>query len=230
MESKAFLCFLATLLLSASAAAETYRWKDKNGELHFGAAVPAEYADQPYDIISPSGLVIGTVDPTDSLPGNTPEARAEANRKKAEEEKSKAERQAQQDRVLLIKYPDEEAILNAMQMEIEQVGYDSMLIKKSYDNTNAAINDKVRLAADQQRAGIVVSEEQSKEFARLYRDLGIDKKKLSQISKREDDVRAEFNSVLKRYQELVKKYNPPQNLSTDESNDTDANPEPKEQS
>ena len=48
MESKAFLNFLIAMLLSAPAAAETYRWKDKLGELHYGSAVPAEYADQPY--------------------------------------------------------------------------------------------------------------------------------------------------------------------------------------
>lgn len=231
MESKAFLCLLLTLLLSTSVAAESYRWKDKNGELHFGATVPAEYADQPYDIISESGLVIGTVDPSDNRPSNTPEAKAAAAKEKAEAERAEAERQAQQDRLLLIKYPTEEAIVNALQMELDQVGYDSMLINKSYDNTNTAIFDNVRLAADQQRAGIKVSEAQTKEFARMYRNLAIDKKKLSAISNREDEVRAEFDAVLQRYHELVEKYNSPPDQAAEKQDTTDdAKSESKEQS
>jgi len=215
MESKAFLCFLITLLFSTSAAAETYRWKDKNRELHFGATVPAEYADQPYDIISKSGLVIGHVDPADN---QNPEVKAAEKKQKAETDKSIAERQVQSDRLLLMQYPTEAALLEVMQLEIEQVGYDNMLINKSYANTNASVIDKVRLAADQQRAGIKVSDAQIKELIRMYRDLNVDKQKLSAISSRENEVRAEFAALQQRYRDLVKKYNNPEGKNTTEQN------------
>ena len=42
-------------LSATSLAAETYRWKDKDGKTHYGAVVPAEYADQPYDVLNNSG-------------------------------------------------------------------------------------------------------------------------------------------------------------------------------
>ena len=54
-------------LSATSLAAETYRWKDKDGKVHYGAAVPAEYADQPYDILNNAGMVIEHVEDT-SIP------------------------------------------------------------------------------------------------------------------------------------------------------------------
>lgn len=227
MESKVFLSFLVAMLLSTAATAETYRWKDQLGGLHFGSVVPAEYADQPYDIISKSGLVIGHVDPD----SQNPEVKAAAEKLKAETAQSLAERQAQSDRLLLIKYPTEDALLNAMQLEIDQVGYDNMLITQSYTNTNTAVIDKVRLAADQQRAGIKVSDAQIREFARMYRDLSVDKKKLSTIGSREGEVRAEFAAELQRYRDLVEKYNNPAGIqATKQKLSTAAEPELKDQS
>ena len=51
-------------LSATSLAAETYRWKDKDGKTHYGAAVPAEYADQPYDVLNNAGVVIEHVEDT----------------------------------------------------------------------------------------------------------------------------------------------------------------------
>ncbi len=203
MGSKAFLCFLITFLLSTSAAAETYRWKDKVGKLHFGSTVPAEYAAQPYDIISKSGLVIGHVEPG----SQSVEARIEAARQEALSQQSIEERQAQSDRLMLIKYPTEDALLESLQLELDQVGYDNRLITTSYNNTHAAIIDQIRLAADQQRAGIKVSDAQIGELERLHKDLSIDQRKLDTASSREDEVKDRFEVTHQRYLELVKKYN-----------------------
>jgi len=227
MESKVSLSFLVGLLLSTAAAAETYRWKDKLGELHFGSVVPTEYADQPYDVINEYGLVIGRVEPG-SL---SPEARAAAARQKVLNAKALADRQAQSDRLLLIKYPTEDALLLALKLELDQVGYDQMLISQSFENTNVAIIDKVRLAADQQRAGMKVSDAQIADFTKLYRNLTIDRQKLSTTSGRRGEVRAQFAAELLRYRGLVEKYNNPggEEASTQDSA-TDAEPEPKGQS
>ena len=51
-------------LLAVPVAADTYRWKDKEGKVHYGAAVPAEYAEQPYDVLNSAGIVIEHVEDT----------------------------------------------------------------------------------------------------------------------------------------------------------------------
>jgi hypothetical protein len=198
-----FFSILLLWLVVTPASAETYRWKDKNGEVHFGSSVPAEYADLPYDVISKGGLVLRRVDPS----AQSPEVQAAADKKEKETQKSIQSRQDQSDRLLLIKYQSDAGIQKALELELDQVGYDRMLITKSFNNTNTAIIDKVRLAADQQRAGIEVSEAQTLELKRLYRALDIDKAKLAVMGNREDKVRERFATELLRYQELVEKYN-----------------------
>lgn len=212
------LAVSVALLFAIPAMAESYRWKDKDGKTHFGSTVPAEYADLPYDVISKSGLVIRRVEPFTQ----PPEVIEAAEKKERQEQQTKDSRQEQSDRLLLIKYQSDAAIQKALELELDQVGYDSMLIEKSYANTNAAIIDKVRLAADQQRAGIEVSAAQTAELKRLYRALEIDKNKLAAMGSREEKVRERFGAELLRYQELVKKYNGTDVTENPESEDPDA--------
>lgn len=200
--TSSILAVLVAVLIATPVMAETYRWKDKDGKTHFGSTVPAEYADLPYDVINKSGLVVRRVEPFTQ----PPEVIEAAAKKEKEEKQTKDSRQEQSDRLLLIKYESDAAIQKALELELDQVGYDSMLINKSYANTNAAIIDKVRLAADQQRAGIEVSEAQTAELNRLYRSLEIDKAKLAAMGSRKEKVNARFGVELQRYQELVKKY------------------------
>ena len=54
------ICYLSV----TSVTADTYRWKDKEGKVHYGAAVPAEYADQPYDVLNSAGVVIDHIEDT----------------------------------------------------------------------------------------------------------------------------------------------------------------------
>lgn len=200
--TSSILAILVAALITTPVMAETYRWKDKDGKIHFGSTVPAEYADLPYDVINKSGLVVRRVEPFTQAP----EVVEAAEKKEKQEKQNKDSRQEQSDRLLLIKYESDVAIQKALELELEQVGYDNMLINKSFANTNAAIIDKVRLAADQQRAGIEVSGAQTTELNRLYRSLEIDKAKLAAMGSRKEKVTERFKVELLRYQELVKKY------------------------
>ena len=87
-------------LVAMSATADTYRWKDKDGKVHYGAAVPAEYADQPYDVLNDAGMLIERVEDT-----TTPiEVRAKEAVKERAPLISDEERRQQSDRLLVIQY------------------------------------------------------------------------------------------------------------------------------
>jgi hypothetical protein len=90
----------------SSLAADTYRWKDKDGKVHYGAAVPAEYAEQPYDILNKAGIVIEHVEDT-SVPI---EVRVEEEIQGRKPLISEEERRRQSDRLLVIQYRSEEEI------------------------------------------------------------------------------------------------------------------------
>lgn len=198
------------LWLSVTAVhAETYRWKDKDGRVHYGAVVPAEYANQPYDILNNAGMVIEHVEDT-SMPE---EIRAE---KKVQERSpliSQEERERQADRLLVIQYRSEEEILNALELEIAQLGYDTRVINQSYESANLAIKDQIRQAADQQRANMPISEDQQKGIDKLYVRRAADERKLAAVQSRENKIRARYEKDLERYRYLT---------STDEGDDAEA--------
>lgn len=203
---------LITVIFSFSAislSADTYRWKDKDGKVHYGAMVPAEYADQPYDILNKAGLVIEHVEDT-SIP-----MEVIAEKKVIERAPliSDEVRQQQSDGLLVIQYSSEEDIIKGLELEISQLGYDTRLIDQSYESTSTAIRDQIRQAADRQRAGEEISKEQQANIARLYTRRNMDMKRKAAIATRETRIRARFQSDLERYRFLT-------------SGDKDTNEEP----
>jgi hypothetical protein len=206
--SRVLTTLIAVVLCMAvsSLSAETYRWKDKNGEVHYGASVPAEYAEQPYDILNKSGLVIEHIEDT-TIPMEVIEE-IKAEKKGRQPLISLEERQAQSDKLLVIQYGSEEDITKALELEVAQLGYDSRLIAQSSQSTNKAIRDQIRLAADKQRSNQPVNEEQQKEIAGLYSRRAMDKKRLAAIEKREERIRARFQKDLDRYRFLTTENQP----------------------
>src|SRR5210317_1634137 len=106
----AVLTALIFSLSITSLAADTYRWKDKDGKVHYGAAVPPEYADQPYDVLNNAGMVIEHVEDTSV----SMEVRAEQMMQERAPLISEEERERQSDRLLVIQYRSEEEILEAL--------------------------------------------------------------------------------------------------------------------
>jgi len=200
VSGKSLVLMTALLWLSVSSVyAETYRWKDKDGKVHYGAVVPAEYANQPYDILNKAGMVIDHVEDT-SIPE---EIRVE---KKIQERApliSQEERERQADRLLVIQYRSEEEIHKALELEIAQLGYDTRIINQSYESANLAIKDQLRQAADQQRANMPINEDQQKGIDKLYARRASDERKRAAMQNRENKIRARYAEDLERYRYLT---------------------------
>ncbi len=197
----AILTALFLVMSVTQLAADTYRWKDKNGEIHYGAALPPEYADQPYDIINSQGIVIEHVeDPTAAI------IEPEKEKPKKKERGpliSEEERRIQSDRLLVIQYSSEEDIQNQLELELAQVGYDRKLMTQSFESTSATLRSQVSQAADKQRAGQAITAEQQVEIDKLYARLDQDKKQLAANKVREEKIRSRYAEDLERYRFLT---------------------------
>lgn len=189
-------------LLVASVSADTYRWKDQDGKTHYGAAVPAEYAHLPYDVLNSAGMVIDHIEDT----REPLEVRAERIVKERAPLISDEERRRQSDRLLVIQYSSEEDLLKALELKIAQLGYDAKIIKQSFDSTKTAIRAQVRMAAEQQRAGKSIIAKQQKQIDKLYRRLDRDVKRIAALDSREARIRTRFQSDLERYQLLTNRH------------------------
>lgn len=196
-----------------SLSADTYRWKDKDGNTHYGEAVPAEYADQPYDIINKAGIVIEHIEDT-SVPL---EVIAE---KKGQKERapliSEEQRQIQSDRLLVIRYSSEEEIMKARELEIAQLGYDTKVINQSYKSTTDSIRNQISQAANRQRAGQPISAEQEQEIRKLYARQAQDAEKKLLMSQREERIRARYQEDLDRYRYLTSEPDESDQQTTDQ--------------
>ena len=101
--TKLLLSAVLLALLAGGAGAQTdkqkklYRWVDKNGQVHYGDSVPAEYAEQDRDVLNSQGVKVGREEGT-----ITPE---EAAAKAAEDKAARDEQKRKlRDRVLLQTY------------------------------------------------------------------------------------------------------------------------------
>ena len=200
-------------LSATSLAADSYRWKDKDGKTHYGAAVPAEYRDQPYDILNNAGMVIEHVEDT-TIPVEV--IAAKKIKKGREPLISEETRRIQADKLLVIRYSSEEEILKAQELEISQLGYDLKVINQSYKSTATAIRSQVKQAADQQRAGQKISPETQKKIDQLYARQAQDKKRRTVMTNRETQIRLRYQAEIERYHYLTTESEETDQASTDQ--------------
>lgn len=107
---------VALACLQTAAAAESeqklYRWVDKNGIVHYGDSVPAEYAELEKQVLNERGITL------DVLHGKkTPEELAEE--KRQQELQAEREAQRRQDRALLATYLSVDEIVMHRDRRIE---------------------------------------------------------------------------------------------------------------
>ena len=198
---------LGCLLLPIAAAADTYRWTDEDGKVHYGKSLPPDRADKPYDILNDQGIVIERVtdprrrelpeDPSDKQAQREREQREEAERRIVED------RRRQADRLLVLKYQSEEELLDAMGVEINQLGYDRRLLDQSRESLMQSLAGQVREAADRQRAGMEVPPEQVAEIRDTRRRLEQNRNRLVALNDRETRIREMFEGELQRYRLLT---------------------------
>ncbi len=130
-----FPVLLLALLAGAAAAQsdkqkKTYRWVDKNGQVHYGDSVPAEYAEQDRDVLNRQGVPIGREEGT-----ITPE---EAAVKAAEEKAARDEQKRKlRDRVLLQTYQSVKELEVLRDNRLELVDAQLTIQEQSLSNLRA---------------------------------------------------------------------------------------------
>jgi hypothetical protein len=194
---------LSIFLLAAwgAHAGEVYRWKDEEGKVHFTATLPPEYANKPYQVISESGLVIREVDPMAVETAEAAEDKAEA--KQTDPQWTEEMVQLRADRLLVLKYHSEEEIIEAMNVEIGNLGYDARIIQQTQASVLNSMTNQIREAADRQRAGMPKDPETAQMINQLQARLQQGVRASTALLAREESIRAMFMAELERYRYLV---------------------------
>ena len=199
---------LPALLLSLLAGAadaqtdkkKTYRWVDKDGQVHYGDSVPPEYAEQDRDILNRHGVPIGREEGT-----ITPEeAAAMAAAEKAERDEKKRKLR---DRVLLQTYQSVKELEVLRDTRLELVDAQLTIQEQSLANLRAQRAQIERMASryapvNKSEDAAPLPDELALDFERSANDIETQQ---ANLVKRRDDresIRLNFEADIARYKEL----------------------------
>ena len=211
---------LAFLLASGAALAQqVYRWVDEDGNVHYTESLPPGYKDTGHDVLNERGIV---VDEDQHLtPEEIEETKTEEQIKTEEAGElprdssglprpkplySEAQKQVKMDNFLMLRYESEQEITDAMNVEIKQLNYDRRLLESTGESMSESYRGQIRVAANKQRAGQPVSEEDTRRIEDLREKLADNTQSLSALERREHDIRNTFQTQLERYRFLLEKY------------------------
>lgn len=194
--------FVLLLILAASAAEaqSVYRWVDDEGETHYGQSVPPEFKDYGYVRLGPDGTVRERVEPA-----LTPEQIEQRRRQRAEQARQEAAQRSQEarDRMLLATYSSEEALREALDMQLAGIESQRASTRMALDLVENKFENLVSRAASLNRDGRAVSEKLQtsiEETRQELRDLRAD---LQRLDEREAEPRDRYSANLERYRELT---------------------------
>jgi len=177
-------------------AENVYRYTDENGDVHYSATLPPEYANKPYEIIGPTGIVLERIDP---MAIQVPKV---VEKKEPEPLYNEEEIRLRSDRLLVLKYHSEEDIFEAMNVEIANLGYDARILDQTQASLVKSLAAQVKEAADRQRAGMPPQEATVQEIESLQARLREGAAARAALETRELEIRAMFMAELERYRYL----------------------------
>jgi hypothetical protein len=204
---KVLLPALLLALLAGAVAAQqpdkqkkVYRWVDKDGQVHYGDSVPAEYAEQDRDVLNKQGIKVGREEGT-----ITPEEAAV----KAAEEKAAREEQKRKlrDRVLLQTYQSVKEIEILRDTRLDLIDAQLTIQVQSLSNLRAQRAQLERIASNYapvntEPGALPLPDEVAADLERSANDIATQQSNLERRREERESIRLAFEADIQRYQEL----------------------------
>jgi hypothetical protein len=203
---KALLPFVLLALVAGGAEAQSdkqkklYRWVDKNGQVHYGDSVPAEYAEQDRDVLNKQGVAVsreeGTITPEEAA------AIAAAEKAARDEQKRKL-----RDRVLLQTYQSTKELETLRDNRLDLVDAQLTIQEQSLSNLRAQRKQIERQASrfapmNQEAGAAPMPDEVVADLERSANDIQTQEANLERRRQERENIRLTFEADIKRYEEL----------------------------
>jgi hypothetical protein len=177
----------------------SYRWVDEHGQVHYGDAVPPEYAAKEQRQLNKEGITVKTIEGA-----KTPEQRAEEVRRAqlAAEAQRRAELEKQRDRMLLSTFGTEEDLVMTRDGKVSAL----KAAVRAAHNRSSKLRGELRTlqsrAADAERAGQTPPGKLAEDMARARDALAENQAFIATKEREQIEVRKAFDVDLARYREL----------------------------
>jgi hypothetical protein len=179
---------------------KVYRWVDKNGQVHYGDSVPAEYADQDRDVLNRQGVTVGReeghITPAEAA------AKAAADKAARDEQKRRL-----RDRVLLQTYQSVEELEVLRDNRLELVDSQLTIQEQSLANLRAQHAQIKKQAAryapvNTKPDAAPLPPELAKDLKRAASDIATQEANLQKRRDERENIRMTFEADIKRFAEL----------------------------
>ncbi len=148
-------CADAQRVGSVESVGKMYKWKDKDGNVHYTDTIPPEAQDLAREALNKDGIAIEKVERAMTVEEKAARAAAEA---KAAEEARLAEEAQKRDRVLLNSYASEDDLTRGYKQRMDLLAQSIEARKIEIGAREQSLSNLVAQAADLERSGKVVSD------------------------------------------------------------------------
>jgi len=195
------LLALFSVLLSCafSAQAKMYKWVDENGQMHFGDKIPPEYLVKEHDELNEQGVRVKHREAA-----KTAEERAEEKRLEKEREKAALieKKKRQRDRVLLDTYTTERDLVVARDSRLDAVGSQIQLAETIISDSNKKIESMEKRVTQIKASNREVPIDLYNRIDSEKQQIAVQSKVMENHIKRRDEVSAQFNGYIERFNVL----------------------------
>jgi hypothetical protein len=183
----------------SSATANTYRWVDENGLVHYSDQIPPQDVGRAYSVINKEGVTVNSVEQAKTKEQLEEEQRLQA---KHDEQLRLAKEKASYDRILLDTYPKVSDLEETRDRYIATLEGLIKVAQHKLGNLNRDLDKLSQSAANLEREGKPVPEDMSKDIANLQAQVEAETSFIAAQRTQQQEVRDKFAADINRYKEL----------------------------
>ncbi len=190
---------LAVLAVSTVNAGPLIKWVDKDGQVHYGDAMPASQADLERKVLSEQGVTMKIIERA-----KTPEEHAEEQHR-AEllaEEKRRLDEQAAKDHVLLATFSSEDDMIMTRDGKIMAIDTIIRLTKDRIRRITQQLRDLAHDAAEIERSGQEVPEDLHEQIANGKAEIQRHEQYIGMQEHEQEALRHKFMADIERFRYL----------------------------
>jgi len=190
---------VAFLLTTHPAQARIKCWTNKDGVKECGDRIPPEYSQKKHEVVNKQGLVV-----EEEERARTDEEIAEEKRRaelEAEKERIAAEKR-REDEILLQTFSKVEDIETARDHKISALDSSIALAERRNGKIQEDLDNRVKQAAADERAGKEPPEELLKDIEDLQRQIKTNNEFIAEKRQEQKEVREAYAEDIKRFNEL----------------------------
>ena len=187
------------LCLSTPAHANTFRWVDGNGRVHYSDQIPPSETSRAYTILNKEGVTVNNIEKVKTKE----ELAKEKTLKEQQEEQEQIAREKQNhDRILLNTYTKVSDLEYTRDRYIATLEGLIKVAQYKLTNLNSDLDKQNKTAADLEREGKVMPEVMRQDISNLQRQIDLQNKFILSQRAQQKEVKDKFAADIKRFKEL----------------------------